>query len=191
MTKKRQPERPSVREEQKLRTRQRLLDAGASVFAKHGYGTSSVDALAEAAGVSRATFYLHFPSKLRLMEELIETLQPEINALYDFLLEGPRTRERVKAFLERAFEFYAANREIISASTQAEAVDPLYSKEIEVLTFELGRRVVGKSASEARVLRAGFAVQELDRLAYFHSVRGWRFERDEAVALLVPHWLDL
>lgn len=161
------------------------------MFAKQGYGAATVDELAEAAGVSRATFYLHFPSKQKLMRELLAGLQPEVNALYEFLLGNAPTRATVDAFLTRVFDFYAKNAEAISASTQAEAVDAAYSKAVEALTFELGQRVVGKGASKARVLAAAFAVQELDRLAYFHAVRGWGFGREEAIALLAPHWLDL
>lgn len=40
------------------------------LFAKQGYQATTVPEIAEAAGVSRATFFLHFPTKAALLGEL-------------------------------------------------------------------------------------------------------------------------
>ncbi len=40
--------------------RQLVLDAAASLFMAHGYGAVSMDAVARAAGVSKATLYAYF-----------------------------------------------------------------------------------------------------------------------------------
>lgn len=47
--------RLSVRERNKLRTRRELLDAALEVFAEVGYGSASVEKIAERAGVAKAT----------------------------------------------------------------------------------------------------------------------------------------
>jgi AcrR family transcriptional regulator len=57
----------SVRRE---RTRERLIEAAAQVFAHLGFGAASVEAIAEAAGFTRGAFYSNFASK----EELFLTL---------------------------------------------------------------------------------------------------------------------
>jgi AcrR family transcriptional regulator len=67
--------------------RQRILAAASLLFAETGISQTGVDSLIEAAGVAKATFYRHFPSK---------------DALVVAWLEDPRTRwfDRVKAEVE-------------------------------------------------------------------------------------------
>ena len=51
--------------------RQLVLDAAASLFMAHGYGAVSMDAVARAAGVSKATLYAYFSSKDQLFATII------------------------------------------------------------------------------------------------------------------------
>jgi AcrR family transcriptional regulator len=74
--------RPSLRDEQKQLTRRRLIDGAVSVFEAKGYADATVEEIVAAAGVSRATFYLHFASKLELAEAWFETLRPELEERY-------------------------------------------------------------------------------------------------------------
>ena len=48
-----------------------MLDAAADLFMAHGYGSVSMDAVARAAGVSKATLYAHFASKERLFATMV------------------------------------------------------------------------------------------------------------------------
>jgi AcrR family transcriptional regulator len=61
------PNRPS----RKARTRQAILAAAAGCFRDHGFAGCSVDAIAEAAGVTKPTIYAHFESKEGLFDELL------------------------------------------------------------------------------------------------------------------------
>jgi len=56
--------RPSIREEQKQRTRDRLLDAAFEVFGEVGFRDATIDQIMKRAGANRATFYLHFSDKM-------------------------------------------------------------------------------------------------------------------------------
>lgn len=51
------------RDRQRERTRERLAEAALEVFRRDGVAAARVDDIAQLAGVSRATFYFHFPSK--------------------------------------------------------------------------------------------------------------------------------
>ena len=55
--------RPSIREEQKQRTRERLLDAASEVFGEVGFRAATIDQIMKRAAANRATFYLHFSDK--------------------------------------------------------------------------------------------------------------------------------
>jgi AcrR family transcriptional regulator len=52
-----------LRERKKLATRLAIHEAGMRLFAEHGFTATTVDAIAEAAGVSRATVFSYFPTK--------------------------------------------------------------------------------------------------------------------------------
>lgn len=54
------------------RTRERLLDAAFTVFARHGIRGASIEAVCEAAGFSRGAFYSNFSSKEELFLALAE-----------------------------------------------------------------------------------------------------------------------
>ena len=59
-----------VREAQRLRTRARVFDATVAEIGRSGLAGADVAAIAAAAGVSRGTFYFHFPTKEHVLVEL-------------------------------------------------------------------------------------------------------------------------
>ncbi|WP_353464897.1 TetR/AcrR family transcriptional regulator [Sphingomonas faeni] len=60
------------RAERHAQTREQLLDAARSVFAKHGYGGASIDRIAAEAGYSKGAIYSNFESKEAIMLALLE-----------------------------------------------------------------------------------------------------------------------
>ena len=54
---------PGLRERKKLATRNALRDAAMKLFASQGFGATTIDQIAEAANVSRATVFTYFPTK--------------------------------------------------------------------------------------------------------------------------------
>lgn len=55
-----------------------ILRGARRMFAAHGFSGTSVDALAATSGVARATIYLHFGSKRRLFETVLESLLDQL-----------------------------------------------------------------------------------------------------------------
>ncbi|MCP1326360.1 TetR/AcrR family transcriptional regulator [Halomonas sp. 707D4] len=60
--------------------RQYLLDAALDEFARLGFEGARVEAIALAAGLSKAGFYAHFDSKEALFEALLETIMLPVDA---------------------------------------------------------------------------------------------------------------
>jgi AcrR family transcriptional regulator len=57
-------ERPEgLRERKRRETSERIIEKGLKLFVKNGYGATTLEALAEAAGISRRTFFYYFKSK--------------------------------------------------------------------------------------------------------------------------------
>lgn len=86
--------RSAVREEQAAATRRRILDSAAELFQRDGYATTSVAAVAAAAGVAGQTVYNTFGTKPALLRATVDrTLvgddepvpladRPEVRRLY-------------------------------------------------------------------------------------------------------------
>jgi AcrR family transcriptional regulator len=86
--------------------RRRLLEAAAKVFAGAGYAEASAEAIARAAGMSKATFYEHFANKEECILALFDEAATEVlRAMAQAAAEAggdPRQRLRagIRAFLD-------------------------------------------------------------------------------------------
>jgi AcrR family transcriptional regulator len=68
--------------ERALRTREHLIDTAKHLFLERGYGGTTIDHIAKAAGVSRASFYTYFPSKRdTLLGAAVAGLQASVPAI--------------------------------------------------------------------------------------------------------------
>ncbi|HKJ03128.1 MAG TPA: TetR/AcrR family transcriptional regulator [Longimicrobiales bacterium] len=61
-----------TRDEARLQTRERLLDAAADVFKRLGYNGASLEAIAEAAGYTKGAIYSNFDTKADLFKALVD-----------------------------------------------------------------------------------------------------------------------
>lgn len=64
--------RPRKQDQRKVRpTRDRILDAAAELFARHGFDATPVDAIAERAGLTVGALYRHFDAKGALLLDVV------------------------------------------------------------------------------------------------------------------------
>lgn len=68
----------SGRDDRALATRAALVDAARSLFGGQGYAETSVQAIVEAAAVTKGAFYHHFEHKQELFLHVFEAVQREI-----------------------------------------------------------------------------------------------------------------
>ena len=88
------------------RRRRQLLDVAVDVFAEKGFHGTSMDEVAEAAGVTKPVLYQHFDSKRELYLELLEDVGSHLVAGVTAAVgaaAGPR--QQVEAGFEAYFEF--------------------------------------------------------------------------------------
>src|SRR5688500_9423780 len=62
------PYRQKVRAEQQAETRRRIIEAAVALHLERGPAQTSINAIAERAGVNRVTVYRHFPDARTLLE---------------------------------------------------------------------------------------------------------------------------
>lgn len=53
-------------------TRMRIMDVSEALILDNGYTATSIDEIVERAGITKGTFFYHFPSKAALVQELVE-----------------------------------------------------------------------------------------------------------------------
>jgi AcrR family transcriptional regulator len=68
------PYKSALRSEQATATRGRIAHAAAQLFAAHGYSHTSIDQIAERAGVARPTVYTAFAGKPALLKAAVDVL---------------------------------------------------------------------------------------------------------------------
>lgn len=194
-------DRPSLREEQRRFTRQRLIDGALEVFAHRGYTASTIDEIADAAGTSRATFYSYFPSKLDLLRAMNEEFRPEVTAYYDALDEvlGEGTREALRDWIDRAIGWFEANRtfaHVLQEALYAEsgAVDDL--EEVRYIPDRMTVYLAGRAPGrlEAARFRIVLLVHQLQASVRVFETGQFDLSREEFVEEMTDIWqlgLDL
>jgi AcrR family transcriptional regulator len=83
--------------------RRQLLDTALTVFAANGFHGTSMNDVAEAAGVTKPVLYQHFTSKRLLYLELLEDVGARLGAL---IVEATRTAGSPHQQVEKGFTAY-------------------------------------------------------------------------------------
>lgn len=90
--------------------RRQLLDVACDVFAAGGFHGTSMDEIAEAAGVTKPVLYQHFPSKRALYAELLGDVETRLIERITRATEQAHTgRARVEAGFVAYFRFVTDN----------------------------------------------------------------------------------
>jgi AcrR family transcriptional regulator len=79
---------PSKRTAQRAETRRRLQDGARALFATKPYHDATIDEIAAHAGISRATFYLHYDGKQALLRDLLADDMVAQRKLFERLVGG-------------------------------------------------------------------------------------------------------
>jgi AcrR family transcriptional regulator len=94
--------------------RTELAEAALKLWAEKGFDATSVATIAEAAGMSKGTFYLYFASKQALLEDVLRryTLLPNIRAMVEDLGSGS-LEEAVHGFVREAWRHLSEHRDLV------------------------------------------------------------------------------
>jgi AcrR family transcriptional regulator len=86
-------------------TRQRLFEAAVALIAEQGFSATTVDDIAEHAGVAKGTVYYNFPSKTALFEDLLRHGVGLLTADYRAAIAGRPPGEAVAALVRAQLEY--------------------------------------------------------------------------------------
>jgi AcrR family transcriptional regulator len=91
-----------TREEKKAQTRERLIEAAARVFAEKGFATTSLDEVADAAGLTKGAVYSNFENKEDLVVAALRAHQDRQSGIKD-IATAAGTLEEQQAVAGRLF----------------------------------------------------------------------------------------
>lgn len=132
-------------------TRKQILDAALQLFSEKGTARASVRDIAQAAGITDAAIYYHFPSKRELFEALIEergfTSALEGLERADFNDREVAAAEAICNIAQNALQLMYTNRSFLKVlMVEAMAEDPVATEEYRMLVERWQK-------AEARILR--------------------------------------
>lgn len=146
--------------EEALITRENVLTAALQVFSQYGYSATTLEDVAQAAGVTRGAIYHHFGGKEELYKALVTERSAGINQLAEELMgQGGTPREILRRFLLGLFR-YAEEDDEYRALLELAVSKVEISPGLESIMEETikGRRQLAKSFAE--LLRKGIEVGE-------------------------------
>ncbi|MCZ7524941.1 MAG: TetR/AcrR family transcriptional regulator [Acidimicrobiia bacterium] len=176
--------------------RRQLLDVARDVFGQRGFHATSMDDVADAAGVTKPVLYQHFPSKRALYLELLEDVGGELlRAVRSGTGRAETGRGRVELGFAAYFRYVMGNRTsfrlLFGASVRndpefAEVADRWLRQVVDEITTlieidassehrrVLAHAIVGMAESTSRrALNDPTAEEDPDRLAAWLAEMTW------------------
>jgi len=129
------------------RTRQRLIDAAAVVFARQGFLDTKITDITAEARAANGSFYNYFESKEQIFREVIQRINDEMRAALDNRL-GPRAtpRERIEHATRQYVQAYRANARMVVLLEQVSSI----SDDFRDMRLETRRRYRGRTERAIR-----------------------------------------
>jgi AcrR family transcriptional regulator len=193
------PPRGRMRAAQREFTRTRLIEASIEVFAEKGYARTTVDDIAERAGSTRATFYLHFKAKSDVLSELMSRSERHYHKIYQGLspIAQQPTLAGVRMWLSMAMTEWKTvadlSRPVLeAASIEPEVGDVLTARndgQITELADALRDGAPALSAQDAEV----YASILLAPLTYYFQLflRGRSFSERRVLDAMASAWMAI
>ncbi len=188
----------SLRDKQKELTRQQLIESALEVFSTKGFTNTSVEDLTRSAGAGRATFYLHFASKLDILinaSAVASEVTPDLYAALDKALADGSRRD-FDAALDAIVSWFESHSGLLQAVSEAamEDASTLIPKAHRLLDayFEAMPYVRSQwpaSKQQQAKVRLHLFVLQLERFFQTYAATGqWSFPRDVLIGVLADMW---
>ena len=152
--------------------RHNIIDAASELFLTHGFEGTSMDHVAEQAGVSKQTVYSHFGNKEELFTTIIE-FKCQSHALTDELFNPDRPAQQVLSELAKDFSDLITSDEAIRLQRVCASGADQRSK-VSVLFIEAGPKKLKakmmrylEQQTELTIPNSRFAAQQ-----FFSMIRG-------------------
>lgn len=121
-------------QERRAATRQQIFAAAQAQFAERGYHATSIEDILQRADVARGTFYLHFPSKRAIFDELASELFAMVRQRVrriEITPEAALPLEQMRDNVVRVVELLLDKRELACILLREAGADPDFDRKRE------------------------------------------------------------
>jgi AcrR family transcriptional regulator len=163
--------RPYTRRRTSAKSVERVLDAAERLIGEGQFHTATVEALAEQAGISRATVFNRFGSKLGVLEALVERCfaGPEMQAIKEALeLEDPVAA--LEAVIEPSCAIWEARGFIVEQLNAIVVLEPGAAALIDEIEADQRSDLQGLTRRLARAERLRLGLGEARAAATLHML---------------------
>jgi AcrR family transcriptional regulator len=102
----------TTRDQQREETRLRVRDAAVRVFRRDGFDAARIDDVAKEAGVSRGTFYFHFPTKDDVLLDMLREAERRVTKSLAKLPPSAPTKKVLARFCLRFAREWEGERDL-------------------------------------------------------------------------------
>ncbi|MEU8895003.1 TetR/AcrR family transcriptional regulator [Nocardia sp. NPDC048505] len=147
-------------------TKTAIRDAAVKLFGSKGFEQSSLREVADAVGITKASLYYHYPSKLDLLVAIISPIVEHMQAVADEIDTVPYGPDGVRDVLRNYIRGMLANRDAgaLCVRDTVAILNAMAGRYPDM--FEFGRRLgdwlAGPDPSPEARLRAAAALQVLE-----------------------------
>jgi AcrR family transcriptional regulator len=187
------PRRGTRRREQARATRRRIIDAGLDLFLRQGYAATTLEQIADQAGVAVQTLYFHFGNKRTVLKEIVDVVavgDDEPVALLDRpwmqqLRAEPDARRALTIWIRNSRAIFARVAPIMRIVRDAAGADPDMATQWDVNQQQrfTAHHTLAQQLADKHGLRQGlsvakaadiiFALLSLDMYLLLTVERGW------------------
>lgn len=192
--------RPSLRDEQKQITYERLLNAAKELFETTDAAAVTIDQIARRAGTNRTTFYLHFEDKADIAFKIrIRYMPGEIENIQHYLGDpGDISRDAIKRWIRKRTLLVRKLRTVIQLGTEImnrkpELMQEFIAQMAHVLDTGFASHLDRRDADARERMRAEMqlAALTLNRYLYVTEVLDLEFPSRYTFEALVDLWYGI
>lgn len=163
-----------------------ILDAARRVFARRGFSETTVDEIAEAAGVAKGTLYLYFESKRQIY---LSAMQQGLDRLFEEtgrrMSECATARDKLRAFVDTRIRYFEQDRDffkiyhfelsstLLHPAQAGKQFHAFYLRQAAALSEVLRQAVAAGEIRDVRTELAAFAIYDMTRGVITQRLLGW------------------
>ncbi|WP_216892418.1 TetR/AcrR family transcriptional regulator [Nocardia alni] len=156
------------------RTKEAIREAAIRLFSSKGFEQTSLREVADAVGITKASLYYHYASKLDLLLAIIEPIFDELNDVVDRAERLEPTPEAVRAVLTGRMRVFLHHRRagVMCVRDTVAIINAIGDRYPDMI--DMHRRLcawlVGPDADDATRLRASAALEVLGAVLWSHEL---------------------
>jgi AcrR family transcriptional regulator len=180
--------RPESRRRRKAERPQEILEAAFAEFSRNGYATTTLDQIAERAGVTKGTIYVYFENKEHLFISMVrELMKVALDAVHEiFTREDGTTAELLRELFGFIYQNIVEDRRrrevvrmLIAEASRFPALADRYHEEIHQPCMELFTQAIQRGMDRGEIRRSAVTDCPLIIIAPIALVDMWMMMFDE------------